>query len=52
MNPYEVNFVTFENLYRRYFIYAENEKEAREKTKRAFSYLSEVLSIKKLEVSK
>lgn len=50
MNPYEVNFITFNNLYRRYFLYAKNEKEAREKTKRAFSDLSEIISIKKIEV--
>jgi len=52
LNPYEIHFITFENLYRRYFIYAQNEEEAREKTKRAFSDLSEIISINKLEVSK
>lgn len=52
MNPYEVNFVTFNNLYRRYFIYAQNEQEAVQETKKVFPRLSEIISINKLEVSK
>lgn len=50
MNAYEISFVTFKNLYRRYFLYAQNEEEARKKIKHAFPDLSEVLSIEKIEV--
>ena len=50
MTPYEIHFITFENLYRRYFIYAENEEEAVQETKKVFPDLSEVLSIEKIEV--
>lgn len=50
MNPYEVNFITFENLYKRYYLYSKNEQEAIRETKKVFPDLSEVLSIKKIEV--
>lgn len=50
MNPYEIHFITFENLYRRYYLYSKNEKEAVQETKKVFPRLSEILSVKKIEV--
>lgn len=50
MNAYEISFVTFENLYRRYYLYSKNEQEAIQETKKVYPRLSEVLFVKKIEV--
>lgn len=48
--PYEVEIITFENLYRKYFLYARSEEDAICEVKKIYKDLSEVLSVKKIEV--